>query len=146
MSEHVPIKILLVEDNEGDAILTKLAFEKANIPVHVTIVIDGVEAMEYLRGKGEFSNAEKPDIILMDINMPRMSGKEALIEIKKDEDLKVIPVIMLTSSEAYMDILESYKHYANAYIVKPVTNEKFVEAAQTIEDFWLKISKLPGTT
>ncbi|MCI5060177.1 MAG: response regulator [Alphaproteobacteria bacterium] len=144
MPKHEPIKILLVEDNEGDVMLTKLAFEKADIPVDIIVTQNGIEAMEYLRREGKFTNALTPDIVLLDLNMPKMSGKEVLKEIKEDPELKVIPVIILTSSEAHMDVLNSYRYYANAYIIKPVTVESFIDVAQTIEDFWVKINKLPS--
>lgn len=143
MPDPEPIKILLIEDNEGDRLLTRIAFQKSDIPAEITEAKDGVEAMKILRNQNTKGMQYRPDIVLSDINMPRMDGKQVLKEIKEDENLKVIPVIMLSSSDAHIDILESYRHYANAYIVKPLTSEKFLEVAQKIEDFWLKISRLP---
>lgn len=138
------IKILLVEDNEGDIVLTMQALKKANVTNGLSIVRDGDEALKYLRNKGKFENSETPDLILLDINLPKVDGIEVLTEIKNDENLRVIPVVMLTTSESENDIVRSYNNHANCYITKPVDFKKFMEVVQMIKDFWISIVKLPG--
>lgn len=138
------IKILLVEDNEGDIVLTMQALKKANVTNGLSIVRDGDEALNYLRNKGKFENSETPDLILLDINLPKVDGIEVLTEIKNDENLRVIPVVMLTTSESENDIVRSYNNHANCYITKPVDFKKFMEVVQMIKDFWISIVKLPG--
>ncbi len=144
MNKNKTVKILLIEDNEGDVMLTQRAFEKSAMDISLNIAYDGHEGMQYLRQEGEFANTEIPDIILLDINMPKMNGKEVLEEIKNDERLKIIPVIMLTSSEAQRDILESYKRHANSYVIKPFSPDEFCDVAKKIEEFWLNTAKLPS--
>ena len=138
------VKILLVEDNEGDIVLTLEALKDAKADNSVMVVRDGEEAMQYLLKQGKYKNAETPDIILLDINLPKMNGKEVLEEIKKNEALKIIPVIMLTTSNSEKDILESYRNHANCYITKPVDFQKFMDAVQMIKDFWISIVQLPN--
>jgi len=138
-----PIEILLVEDNPGDVRLTKEAFKESKILNNLSVVEDGAEAMAFLRQQGEYTGASRPDLILLDLNMPKMDGRQVLAEIKKDPTLKNIPVIILTTSKAEQDILKSYNLHANCYIVKPVDLWQFNTVVQTIKDFWLSIVKLP---
>ncbi len=140
----VPINILLVEDNPGDIRLTQEAFKDGHIENVLHVVTDGEEAMHYLKRQGDFSKAERPDLILLDLNLPRKDGREVLAEIKADEELKCIPVIILTTSSAEQDIMNTYSHHANCYIMKPVDFDQFINVIRTIEDFWLSIVKLPG--
>ena len=138
------VKILLIEDNEGDIILTLEALKEAKVSNGIEIVRDGEEALQYLRKEGQFKKAETPDLILLDINLPKLGGKEVLAEIKKDKDLMIIPVVMLTTSDSEKDILESYQHHANCYITKPADFEKFMQVVHTIKDFWIDIVQLPN--
>ena len=137
------IHILLVDDNEGDILLTKEALDDARIINKISIASDGIEALRFLRKQA--GDAELPDLILLDINLPRMDGTELLGIIKADRDLKRIPVIMLTTSSAEKDILTSYDNHANCYITKPVDLDRFMDVVRTIEDFWISIVKLPKT-
>ena len=133
--------ILLVDDNEGDILLTREALDDANFINKISIAYDGLEAIRFL--KKNSAGADKPDLILLDINLPKMTGTEVLGIIKNDPDLKRIPVIMLTTSSAEKDILASYDNYANCYITKPVDLDRFMDVVRTIEDFWISIVKLP---
>ncbi|MEO7922905.1 MAG: response regulator [Chitinophagaceae bacterium] len=137
------IHILLVEDNEGDIILTIEALKEARINNTIDVVRDGEQAMCYLKKEGEYSNASTPDLILLDINLPKIDGKEVLLNIKNDERLRVIPVVMLTTSDSEKDIFESYHNHANCYITKPVGFRSFIEVIHTIKDFWITIVQLP---
>lgn len=137
------IKILFVEDNEGDIVLTLEALKEAKINNYITVLRDGEEALQFLRKEGKFKNTETPDLILLDINLPRMDGKEVLANIKKDPRLMVIPVVILTTSDSEKDILDSYNNHANCYITKPVDFKKFMEVIHTIKDFWISIVQLP---
>lgn len=137
------IEILLIDDNLGDADIIKEAFIELNFFANITIADNGDEAINYL--KGGFINKPYPDLILLDINLPRKSGFEILTFIKKDEILKIIPVIILTNSEVEQDILNSYKNYANSYIIKPFDYEKFLEILSSIINFWFKSATLPFT-
>ena len=139
------IHILLVEDNEGDILLTREALEEAKIVNRISVAYDGIEALEFLKKRAPFGDGETPDLILLDINLPRMDGTEVLGIIKNDPDLRRIPVIMLTTSSSEKDILVSYDNHANCYITKPVDLERFMEVVRTIEDFWISIVKLPKT-
>ena len=141
-----PLHILLVEDNEGDIILTTEAFEEYKISNSVTVIRNGKLALEFLFKKGDFTNAERPDLVVLDINLPYKNGIEVLGQIKADADLKSIPVIMLTTSSSDNDILKSYKNHANAFITKPVDVVDFLKAIMSIEDFWLNIVQLPKKT
>ncbi len=137
------IDILMVEDNPGDARLTREALKESKVCNNLHHVRDGVEAMEFLRKEGEFGHAPMPDIILLDLNLPRKDGRQVLAELKAIPHLKHIPVVVLTTSEAEQDIVKSYELHANCYITKPVDLDKFVEIIHGIENFWLSIVKLP---
>lgn len=139
----MPIEVLLVEDNPGDAQLTKIAMENSKISIHLSIVEDGVEAMAFLRRQAKYAQAPHPDIVLLDLNLPKKDGREVLAEIKTDIALKRIPVVVLTTSQAEEDILKAYNLAANCYITKPVDFDQFVKIVQSIEDFWFAIVKLP---
>ena len=138
------IEILLVEDNPGDIRLTREALKDAKMLNHLSVCTDGEEAMRFLRREDEYAGSPRPELILLDLNMPKKDGREVLAEIKDLPELKRIPVVMLTTSTAEHDILESYDLHANCYITKPVDLEQFVTVVKTIEDFWLTIVKLPG--
>ncbi len=138
-----PIEILLVEDSPGDARLTREAFKESRVLNNLHLVKDGVEAMGFLRRQGQYAAALRPDLVLLDLNLPKKNGMEVLAEIKEDPELKRIPVIVLTVSKAEEDILRSYNLHANAYITKPIELDKFFESVKGIEDFWLAIVKLP---
>ncbi|MEH2247284.1 response regulator [Nostoc sp.] len=139
----MPIQVLLVEDNPGDAQLTRIALEESKISIHLNVVEDGVEAMAFLRKQEKYVKAAHPDIVLLDLNLPKKDGREVLAEIKGDENLKRIPVVVLTTSQAEEDILKAYNLYANCYITKPVDFDQFVKIVQSIENFWFAIVKLP---
>ncbi|MEH2200891.1 MAG: response regulator [Nostoc sp.] len=139
----MPIEVLLVEDNPGDAQLTRIALEDSKISIHLNVVEDGVEAMAFLRKQGQYITVAHPDIVLLDLNLPRKDGREVLAEIKADEKLKRIPVVVLTTSQAEEDILKAYNLSANCYITKPVDFDQFVKIVQSIENFWFAIVKLP---
>lgn len=145
MNVAVPhtIEVLLVEDSPGDVRLTREAFLDANAEIHVNVATDGVEAMAYLRRQGSQVDAPRPAIILLDLNLPRMDGREVLAQIKADPSLKTIPTIILTTSEANADIVRSYELQANSYLTKPVQLEKFESLVKSINDFWLVKAKLP---
>jgi CheY-like chemotaxis protein len=139
----MPIEVLLVEDNPGDAQLTRIALEDSKISIHLSVVEDGVEAMAFLRKQEKYVKAAHPDIVLLDLNLPRKDGREVLAEIKGDENLRRIPVVILTTSQAEEDILKAYNLCANCYITKPVDFDQFVKIVQSIENFWFAIVKLP---
>ncbi len=138
-----PIEILLVEDNPGDVRLTKEALKEGKVCNNMYVVGDGEEALSFLRRQGNYGKATRPDLILLDLNLPKKSGREVLEEIKADPDLKRIPVVVLTVSKAEQDILRSYDLHANCYITKPVDLEQFIEVVKSIEDFWLTVVMLP---
>lgn len=138
-----PIEILLAEDNPGDVKLTQKALEKGKIQNTLHVVNDGVEAMTFLRQEGEYADAPRPDLFLLDLNMPRMGGREVLEALDEEESLGRIPVVILTSSEAEQDIIDSYDRHANAYLTKPVNFEGFVDIIHRIEEFWLTVVKRP---
>jgi chemotaxis family two-component system response regulator Rcp1 len=138
-------KILLVEDNPGDVRLTREALKEGKILNELSVVEDGVEALAFLRREGRYAEAARPDLILLDLNLPKKDGREVLEEIKGDGTLKKIPVVVLTTSAAERDILKAYDLHANCYITKPVDLEQFMRVVQLIEDFWLTIVKLPAT-
>jgi two-component system, chemotaxis family, response regulator Rcp1 len=137
------VEVLLVEDSPGDIRLTREAFRDANAAIHLNVVTDGVEAMAYLRRQGDQVDAPRPAIILLDLNLPRMDGREVLAQIKADPSLRTIPTIILTTSEANADIVRSYELQANSYLTKPVQLEKFESLVESINDFWLVQAKLP---
>jgi two-component system, chemotaxis family, response regulator Rcp1 len=138
------IEILLVEDNPGDVRLTIEGLNEGKVRNNLHVARDGVEALDFLRRQGRFPDAVRPDLILLDLNLPRMDGREVLAEIKSDPDLKTIPVVVLTTSRAEQDILHSYQLQANCYITKPVDLEQFITVVRSIEDFWLTIVTLPN--
>jgi len=138
-----PLNILLVEDSEGDIILITEALEECNVSNEINIVKNGWEAMQYLKKKGQYSNAKVPDLVLLDINMPKMNGHEVLSNMKTNEDLKHIPVIMLTTSSSEGDIYKAYKNYANCYVTKPHEANKFSELVTTVENFWISTAQIP---
>ncbi len=137
------IDILLVEDNPGDVRLAQEALKESKIRNKLFVVDDGVEAMEFLRQRGKFAGVPRPDLILLDLNLPRKSGREVLAEVKTDENLKRIPVVVLTVSKAEEDVVRCYNHHANCYITKPLDFNQFMEVTKSIEEFWLTIVKLP---
>lgn len=143
-----PVDVLLVEDNPGDVRLTQEAFREANEAIRLHVTKDGEEAVAFLRQQGKYARdyAPRPHIILLDLNLPKMSGHEFLALLKGDESLKMIPIVVLTSSDAESDIVKSYELRANAYLRKPVTLEGFVALVQSINDFWLTKVKLPNKT
>jgi len=141
-----PIEILLVEDSPSDAALTKEALEVGKIGNSLNRVVDGVEAMEYLRRQGTFAKAPRPDLIMLDLNLPRKDGREVLRELKGDPSLRTIPVIVLTTSRSDKDIFQSYELNANCYITKPVDFQHFIDVVKSIENFWLSVVTLPPKT
>jgi len=143
MSEREPVEILLAEDNPGDVKLTRKALEKGRLANNLHVVNDGVETMQFLRGEGEYADRPRPDLVLLDLNMPRKDGREVLEEIKGSGDLKRIPVVVLTSSEAEEDVLRSYELHANAYLTKPVDFSGFIDVVGKLEEFWLQVVRLP---
>lgn len=137
------IEILLVEDNPGDVLLTKEAMKDAKVANSLHIVGNGLEALEFLRKEGRFQDAPTPDLVLLDLNLPRKNGRQVLQEMKSEEELRSIPVVVLTTSEAHRDIIESYNLQANCYITKPVDFEQFRKVVASIEQFWFTLVKLP---
>jgi CheY-like chemotaxis protein len=137
------VEILLVEDNPGDVRLTQEALKEGHVLNNVNVISDGVEALAFLRREGRHAGAPRPDLILLDLNLPKMSGREVLAQIKADEDLRRIPVVVLTTSQAEEDILKSYNLHANSFVTKPVGLEQFIAVVRQIEDYWLAIVRLP---
>ena len=138
-----PAEILLIEDNPGDVRLTQEALREGKVANRVSVVSDGVEAMAFLRREGPYADAPRPDLILLDLSLPKKDGREVLAEIKADENLKRIPVVVLTTSQAEEDVLKTYNLHANSYITKPVDLRQFLGVVKFIEDFWLAVVKLP---
>ena len=138
-----PVEILLVEDNPGDVRLTEEALKEGKVINNIHLAKDGVEAMFFLKRGGKYANAARPDIILLDLNLPKKDGREVLIEIKEDEELRRIPVVVLTTSRSEEDIIRTYDYHANCYITKPVDFDQFINVVKSIEDFWLSVVKLP---
>jgi CheY-like chemotaxis protein len=138
-----PVEILLVEDNPGDVRLTEETLKEFRVLNHLSVVGDGVEAMAFLRHEGKYAKASRPDLILLDLNLPKKDGREVLKEIKVDEQLKRIPVVILTTSSAEQDILNTYELHANCYITKPVDLDQFSAVVKSIEDFWFMTARLP---
>ena len=141
-----PVEILLVEDNPGDVRLTREALKEGKVYNNLHWAKDGVEALEFLKRKGKHADAPRPDIILLDLNLPKKDGREVLAVIKNDADLKHIPVVVLTTSEAEEDVLKSYSLHANCYVTKPVDLDKFIQVVQSIDRFWLTVVTLPPAT
>lgn len=140
---RVPIEVLLVEDNPADVRLTIEALKDAKVSNRLHVVDDGVAAMDFLRRVGRYADVPRPDLVLLDLNLPKRDGREVLNEIKTDEELLHIPVVVLTTSQAEQDILSSYRLQANAYVTKPVDLDQFLKVVRTIEEFWLEIVKFP---
>ena len=138
-----PISILLVEDNPGDVRLTREALKDGKLAVNLRVAQSGEEAMTFLRREGKYADAPRPDLILLDLNLPKKDGREVLAEVKTDGELKQIPIVILTSSEADTDIAKCYNLHANCYVTKPVDLDQFTTVVKTIEDFWFTIAKLP---
>ncbi len=139
-----PIEVLLVEDNPGDAQLTRIALNDGKMCINLSLTEDGVDALSFLRKQGQYAEAPRPDLILLDLNLPRKDGREVLAEIKADPSLRRIPVVVLTTSQSDTDILQAYELAANCFITKPVDFDQFVKIVQTIEDFWFTVVKLPS--
>jgi CheY-like chemotaxis protein len=138
-----PVEILLAEDNPGDVTLTEKALDRGKIANNLHVVTDGVEAMQFLRQDGEYAAVPEPDLILLDLNMPRKEGQEVMAEMQSDPELRHIPVVVLTSSEAEEDIAQSYDLNANAFLTKPVDFDGFIEIIDRLEDFWFQVVKFP---
>ena len=138
-----PIYILLVEDNSGDVRLTKETLRDAKMIVNLDVVGDGMEAMAFLRREGKYATAQRPDLILLDLNLPKKDGREVLAEVKQDPDLRRIPVVVLTISNSEVDILKSYNLHTNAYVTKPLGLQEFARIIESVEDFWFTVVKLP---
>jgi CheY-like chemotaxis protein len=145
MSPEKTVEILLVEDNEADIRLTREVLADSRLLNHLSVARDGEEAMSFLRRERPFQEAPRPDLILLDLNLPRKDGREVLAEIKSDPDLRRIPVVVLTTSRAEADVVRTYELHANCYIVKPVDLGQFVNVVRSVEDFWLKLVRLPGS-
>jgi len=143
MNTGLPIEILLVEDNPGDIRLTQEALKEGKVRNNLNVAQDGVEALAFLNREGRYANASRPDVILLDLNLPKKDGREVLAAIKDDPDLRRIPVVILTTSQAEKDILQTYNLHANCYITKPVELDEFLEVVKAIDEFWLTIVKLP---
>lgn len=141
--DNQQVSILLVEDDPDDVQLTEIALYDANVPNQLHVVEDGTQALQYLRREPPYERARKPDLILLDLNLPRLDGREVLKQIKDDPELRLIPVVVLTTSSDANDVRASYMHHANSYITKPVDFEEFRRALKSIEDYWLSIVRLP---
>ncbi len=138
-----PIEILMVEDNPGDVRLAQEALREAKVRNHIHVLTDGVEALAYLRRQGRYANASRPDVILLDLNLPKKDGREVLAEIKADENLKLIPVVVLTTSQAEEDVFKAYGLHANCYVTKPMDFSRFADVVRTIQEFWFTVVTLP---
>jgi CheY-like chemotaxis protein len=138
-----PIEVLLVEDDPGDVLLIREAFEDNKLSNRLHVVSDGVEALDFMRQSGEHADAPRPDLVLLDLNLPRKDGREVLAEVKEDEDLRTIPVVVLTTSSAEEDVLRSYNLHANAYVTKPVDFDRFIGVVRQIDQFFVSVVKLP---
>ncbi|HEV7751770.1 MAG TPA: response regulator [Baekduia sp.] len=139
-----PIEVLLVEDDPGDIVLIQEAFEFNKVHNNLNIVHDGEQAIAFLRREGEYAEATRPDLVLLDLNLPRKDGREVLQEVKSDEDLRTIPIVVLTTSEAEEDVLRSYQLHANAYVTKPVDFDRFVSIVRQIDEFFVSVVRLPS--
>ena len=137
------IRILMAEDNDMDVFLVRAAFEQGQLAVHLDVTENGVDALAFLRGEGPYAGAQRPDLVMLDINMPRMDGLSTLKAIREDPALRTIPVVMLTTSDAESDVLRSYENFANAYIVKPISMDSFFSVVRTFEQFWFSVVRLP---
>ena len=137
------IRILMAEDNDMDVFLVRAAFEQGRLAVHLDVTENGVDALAFLRGEGQYKGAQRPDLVMLDINMPRMDGLSTLKAIREDPALRTLPVVMLTTSDAESDVLRSYENFANAYIVKPISMDSFFSVVRTFEQFWFSVVRLP---
>jgi len=144
MHDVKAIDVLLVEDDPGDVLMTREAFKDNKLANRLSVVPDGVDAMAYLRKEGRFADSPTPDLVLLDLNLPRMDGREVLAAMKSDPELRRIPVVVLTTSEAEEDVLRSYSLHANAYVTKPVDFGRFIEVVRKIDDFFVSVVRLPG--
>lgn len=144
MHDVKAIDVLLVEDDPGDVLMTREAFKDNKLANRLSVVSDGVDAMAYLRKEGQFADSPRPDLVLLDLNLPRMDGREVLAAMKSDPELRSIPVVVLTTSEAEEDVLRSYSLHANAYVTKPVDFHRFIEVVRQIDDFFVSVVRLPG--
>lgn len=138
-----PIDVLLVEDDPGDVLMTREAFQDHKVANRLSVVADGVSAMAFLRKEGEYADAPTPDLVLLDLNLPRMDGREVLHALKEDEALRAIPVVVLTTSEAEEDVVRSYSLHANAYVTKPVDFDRFIDVVRQIDEFFVEVVRLP---
>jgi chemotaxis family two-component system response regulator Rcp1 len=143
-TDATPIEVLLVEDSPGDVRLTREAFKDAKVHINLNVASDGAEAMEFLNREGKHAHAPRPDLILLDLNLPKKDGREVLEEVKQSPTLRSIPVVILTTSASDADILRSYRLHANCYITKPVSLDAFLEVVKSIDDFWLTVVRLPS--
>jgi CheY-like chemotaxis protein len=139
-----PIEVLLVEDDPGDVLLIREAFDFNKVHNNLNVVSDGEQALDYLRGTGDYADRTRPDLVLLDLNLPRKDGREVLADVKSDPDLRTIPIVVLTTSEAEEDVLKSYQLHANAYVTKPVDFERFVSIVRQIDDFFVSVVRLPS--
>jgi CheY-like chemotaxis protein len=144
MNDFTPVEILLVEDNPGDALLTQQHLKKSKVCNNLHVVEDGLSAMAFLRQEGHYADAPRPDLILLDLNIPGKDGREVLAEVKDDEDLRLIPIVVFTSSDSDEDILRCYRAHANCYITKPIDFEQFHRVIKSIEEFWFLVVKRPS--
>jgi CheY-like chemotaxis protein len=144
MADHKTIDVLLVEDDPGDVLMTREAFAENKVANRLAVVSDGVSALEFLRKEGEYADAPTPDLVLLDLNLPRKDGREVLAAMKSDDELRRIPVVVLTTSEAEEDVLRSYSLHANAYVTKPVDFERFIDVVRQIDDFFVSVVRLPS--
>jgi CheY-like chemotaxis protein len=142
-TEGRPIEVLLVEDDPGDELMTREAFEENKVRNNLHVAHDGEEALDFLNRRGEYANAPRPDLVLLDLNLPKFDGRQVLAEIKADEDLRTIPVVVLTTSSAEEDIVRSYQLHANAYVTKPVDFTRFIQVVRQIDDFFVSVVRLP---
>jgi CheY-like chemotaxis protein len=143
-SQGQPIEVLLVEDDPGDELMTREAFEENKVRNHLHVARDGKEALDFLNRRGQYADAPRPDLVLLDLNLPKFDGRQVLAEIKADEDLRTIPVVVLTTSAAEEDILRSYQLHANAYVTKPVDFTRFIQVVRQIDDFFVSVVRLPA--
>jgi len=144
MPEQKVIDVLLVEDDPGDVLMTREAFEHNKVRNRLSVVADGVSALQFLRKEGEHTDAPTPDLVLLDLNLPRMDGREVLEAMKSDERMRSIPVVVLTTSEAEEDVVRSYSLHANAYVTKPVDFDRFIDVVRQIDEFFVEVVRLPG--
>ena len=144
MSGHKVMEILLVEDDPGDVLMTQEAFEHHKLRNQLHVVSDGVEALAFLRREGEFADAPRPGLVLLDLNLPRKDGREVLEEVKNDPSLRSIPIVVLTTSDAQEDVVGSYSLHANAYVTKPVDFDRFIDVVRQIDEFFVSVVRLPG--